>query len=48
MVSTERLDELVRLVGESATANLRLGRMLKERVGLDPACCPEFNEWPGR
>ena len=44
MVSTERLDELVRLVGESATANLRLGRMLKERVGLDPASCPEFND----
>ncbi len=44
MVPIERLDELVRLVGESAAAHLRVGRMLKDRFGVDPASCSEFNE----
>jgi two-component system chemotaxis sensor kinase CheA len=44
MVPMERLDELVRLVGESATAHLRLGRMLKDQLGVDPASCAEFND----
>jgi two-component system, chemotaxis family, sensor kinase CheA len=44
LVSLDRLDELVRLVGETATANLRLGRMLNDRFGVDPASCVEFNE----
>jgi two-component system, chemotaxis family, sensor kinase CheA len=44
MVPVERLDELNRLVGETATAHLRIGRMLKDRFALDPATCTEFNE----
>ena len=44
MVPTERLEELTRLVGESASAHLRVGRMLKDRFGVDPASNPEFNE----
>jgi two-component system chemotaxis sensor kinase CheA len=44
MVPTERLDELARMVGESATAHLRVGQMLKDRFGVDPASCPEYNE----
>jgi two-component system chemotaxis sensor kinase CheA len=43
-VPTERLEELTRLVGESASAHLRIGRMLKDRFGIDPASCSEFNE----
>ena len=44
MVPTERLEELIRLVGESAAAHLRIGRMLKDRFHVDPASCAEFNE----
>jgi two-component system, chemotaxis family, sensor kinase CheA len=44
MVPIERLDEMVRLIGESASAHLRVGRMLKDRFGLDPASNTEFNE----
>jgi two-component system chemotaxis sensor kinase CheA len=44
MVSMDRLDELVRLVGQTATAHLRLGRMLNDRFGLDPASQTEFSE----
>ncbi len=44
MVQTERLDELVRLLGESAAAHLRVGRMLKQRFGVDPASSTEYNE----
>jgi two-component system chemotaxis sensor kinase CheA len=40
----DRLDELVRLVGQTATAHLRLGRMLNDRFGLDPASQTEFSE----
>ena len=43
-VPTERLDELTRMIGESASAHLRVGRMLKDRFGLDPASCSEYNE----
>lgn len=43
-VPIERLDELVRLVGESAAANLRIGRMLKERLGADPGTVGEFRD----
>lgn len=39
-----RLDELVRLVGESAAAHLRLGRMLSDRHGLDPSSVSEYRE----
>jgi two-component system chemotaxis sensor kinase CheA len=44
MVPLERLEELTRLAGETASAHLRVGRMLKERFNLDPATCTEFNE----
>ena len=44
MVPMERLDELIRLVGEAASAHLRVGRMLKDRFNIDPASCTEFNE----
>jgi two-component system chemotaxis sensor kinase CheA len=44
MVPMDRLDELVRLVGESASAHLRVGRMLRLRFGLDPASLAEFNK----
>jgi two-component system chemotaxis sensor kinase CheA len=44
MVPLERLEELTRLVGQSASAHLRVGRMLKDRFNLDPATCSEFNE----
>jgi len=39
MVPLERLEELTRLVGETASAHLRIGRMLKERFKVDPATC---------
>ncbi len=44
MVPVQRLEELTRLVGESASAHLRIGRMLEDRFSIDPATCPEFNE----
>jgi two-component system, chemotaxis family, sensor kinase CheA len=44
MVPLERLDELTRLVSESASAHLRVGRMLSDRFGTDPASISEFNE----
>ena len=44
MVPVERLEELTRLVGETASAHLRVGRMLKDRFRVDPATCVEFNE----
>jgi two-component system chemotaxis sensor kinase CheA len=44
MVPLERLDELSRLVSESASAHLRVGRMLSDRFGTDPASISEFNE----
>jgi two-component system chemotaxis sensor kinase CheA len=44
MVPLERLDELIRLVGESAAAHLRVGRLLWERLGVAPSGIPEFSE----
>jgi two-component system chemotaxis sensor kinase CheA len=43
-VPTERLEELLRLVGESASAHLRVGRMLKDQFSVDPTTCSEFTE----
>jgi two-component system chemotaxis sensor kinase CheA len=43
-VPVARLDELVRLVGESAAALLRIGRLLSERLGDDPAVVDEYRE----
>ena len=42
MVPVERLDELVRMVGEAAAAHLRIGRVLTERTGVDAANLSEF------
>jgi len=42
LVPVRRLDELVRLVGESAAAHLRIGRMLSERLALDSGTITEF------
>jgi two-component system, chemotaxis family, sensor kinase CheA len=44
MVPLERLEELTRLIGETASAHLRIGRMLQDRFKVDPATCTEFNE----
>lgn len=43
-VPVSRLDELVRLVGESAAAHLRIGRMLAERLNEDPSGLSEFRD----
>lgn len=39
-----RVDEIVRSVGESAAAGLRLGRLLSERLGGDPERVTEFRD----
>lgn len=44
MVSMERLNELVELLGEAAAAHLKVGRMLKDKFGVDAASSGEFNE----
>jgi two-component system chemotaxis sensor kinase CheA len=44
MVPLERLDELSRLVGETAAAHLHVGRMLNDRFDLEPSTSTEFNE----
>lgn len=44
MVPMDRLDELVELLGEAAAAHLRVGRMLKDTFGVDPASSAEFND----
>jgi two-component system, chemotaxis family, sensor kinase CheA len=44
MVPVTRLDELVRLVGESAAAHLHLGRMLGERLAVEPSTVAEFRD----
>lgn len=41
-VSVERLDELVRLVGEAASANLRVGRLVHERLGPEATSATEL------
>lgn len=44
MVPVERLEELARLVGETASAQLRVGRMLNDRFRVDPDTCAEFTD----
>ena len=44
MVPVERLDELVRMVGEAAAAHLRVGRVLSERIGMEASSLAEFSE----
>jgi two-component system, chemotaxis family, sensor kinase CheA len=43
-VPVSRLDELVRLVTESATALLRVGHVLGEETGRDPSTVPEYRQ----
>ncbi len=43
-VGVERLDDLVRLVAEAASAQLRFGRALSERLGIDPQVFDEFRQ----
>ncbi len=43
-VSVERLDQLGRLVGKAATAHLRVGRLLDERLGVEAGSVPEFHD----
>ena len=43
-VPVGRLDELVRLVGEGAAAQLRVGRLLAERLGDEPGVLDEYRE----
>lgn len=43
-VPLARLDELVRLVGEGAAAHLRVGRLLTERLGAEPAAIDEYRD----
>jgi two-component system chemotaxis sensor kinase CheA len=44
MVPLSRLDDLVRMVGEAATGLLRVGRVLTERLGVQPDVVTEFSE----
>jgi two-component system, chemotaxis family, sensor kinase CheA len=39
----ERLDELVRLVGEASAAALRVGRVVTDQLGVEPAGVPELH-----
>ncbi len=43
-VPLERLDELIRLVSETAAAHLRNGRMLSERLAVEPASVAGYSE----
>jgi two-component system chemotaxis sensor kinase CheA len=43
-VPLPRLDELVRLVGESAAAQLRVGRLLSDRLGGEPGLLDDYRE----
>ena len=43
-VPVDRLDRLVRLVGEAAAAQLRVGRMLSDRLDDEPADVDEYRE----
>ncbi len=40
----ERLDELVRLVGEASAAALRVGRVVTDQLGVEPAGIPELHD----
>jgi two-component system chemotaxis sensor kinase CheA len=44
VVPASRLDDLVRLVGESAAAHLRVGRLLSDRLGVDASTLSEFRD----
>jgi two-component system, chemotaxis family, sensor kinase CheA len=40
----ERLDDLVRLAGEASAAALRVGRLVTDQLGVEPAGIPELHE----
>jgi two-component system, chemotaxis family, sensor kinase CheA len=40
----ERLDDMVRLVGEASAAALRVGRLVTDQLGTDPAGVPELGD----
>ena len=42
MVPVERLDELIRMVGEAAAGHLRVGRVLSEQLGVEADDLAEF------
>ena len=44
-VPIDRLDELVRLVGETVTGQLRLGVLLRQALGVDPDGVEEFRSF---
>jgi two-component system chemotaxis sensor kinase CheA len=44
LVPVERLEELVRSVGEAASAHLRVGRMVQERLGVAPSRFSELTD----
>lgn len=43
-VAVHRLEQIDRLVGESAAAHLRVGQLLAERLGEDPATVTEYRD----
>ena len=43
-VPLSRLDDLIRLVGESAAAHLRVGRMIGQRLEVDPSTIDEVRD----
>ncbi len=43
-VAVQRLDQIDRLVGESAAAHLRVGQLLAEKLGADPATVPQYRD----
>jgi two-component system chemotaxis sensor kinase CheA len=46
-VPLDRLEELVRLAGQSAAAHLRVGQLIRERTGVDPDSLGEYRELSG-
>ena len=43
-VAVQRLDQIDRLVGESAAAHLRVGQLLADRLATDPAMVTEYRD----
>lgn len=41
-VSVDRLDDIVRLAGESTAAHLRLAQLVRDELGIDPYVVPEL------
>jgi two-component system chemotaxis sensor kinase CheA len=43
-VPRERLEELIRLAGQSSAAQLRVGQIIRERAGVEPESLSEYRE----